>query len=414
MIEVVGDSSRDGDVALVRLTVDGDRIVSADAEGLERPLAGLTLLEAAAVPGETLAADALANALGQVFQAEPDRERIAVAMSGGVDSAVALLRAGRSAIGVTLRLWIDPQAPDSERACCSPEAVIAARRTCHARGLPHVTLDLREEFRRAVVAPFVRGYARGETPNPCIRCNGSFRFAELLAFADRAGAARLVTGHYARTVEHRGRLLLARAADPAKDQSYMLARLDPRLLERISFPLGGQTKEQTRAEAARAGLAVAGRSESQEACFLGGGDYREFLLRHGLEAADGPVVGEDGRVLGRHAGFWRFTAGQRRGLGVAAGSPLYALRTDPATNTVVAGPRESLALETIFARGRLYVPVTRADVKWRYGSPAVPARVEAVEDGLRLELQEPAYGVAPGQSAVLYEDEVVVGAGVIR
>jgi len=230
---VVGDSSRDGEVALVRLAVEGDRIVEADAEGLERPLAGLTLLEAAAVPGETLAADALANALGQVFRATPAPDRVAVAMSGGVDSAVALLRAGSAAIGVTLRLWIDPEAPDSERACCSPEAVIAARETCHALGLPHVTLDLREEFRRTVVAPFVRGYAEGRTPNPCIRCNGSFRFAELRAFAERAGAARLVTGHYARIVEHRGRRLLARAHDPEKDQTYMLARLDPRFLERI-------------------------------------------------------------------------------------------------------------------------------------------------------------------------------------
>src|SRR4051812_10828124 len=303
MIEVVGDSSRDGEVALVRLMVEGDRIVDADAEGLARPLAGLSLLDAAAVPGETLAADALANALGQVFRAEPDPGRVAVAMSGGVDSAVALLRAGQQAIGVTLRLWIDPAAPDSERACCSPEAVIAARETCHSLGLPHVTLDLREGFRRAVVAPFVRGYARGETPNPCIRCNGSFRFAELLAFAKRAGAFRLATGHYARIVEHEGRLLLARAVDETKDQSYMLARLDPRHLERIWFPLGTQTKAQTRAEAVAAGLAAAQRAESQEACFLAGDDYRAFLGRQGLAAQPGVLVDEAGKTVGAHDGF---------------------------------------------------------------------------------------------------------------
>src|SRR5256714_8710817 len=323
MIEVVGDSSRDGGWALVRLAGEGDRIVEADAPGLGRPLEGLTLLEAAAVPGETLAADALANALGPIFRADRRAGRVAVAMSGGVDSAVALLRAGPDAIGVTLRLWLDPEGPDAERACCSPEAVIAARETCHGLGLPHVTLDLREEFRRAVVGPFVRSFGRGETPNPCVRCNGSFRFAELLAFARRAGAGRLVTGHYARTVSYEGRRLLARAADERKDQSYMLARLDPRLLDRIEFPLGERSKDDVRAEARAAGLAVASRAESQEACFLAGGDYRDFLARHGLDAAAGPVVGEDGAELGRHEGFWRFTPGQRRGLGVvAAGAPL--------------------------------------------------------------------------------------------
>src|SRR5919204_5531729 len=311
MVEVVGDSSRDGRWALVRLAVEDDRIVSAEAEGLERPLEGLTLLDAAAVGGDELAVDALANAIGPVFRAAPSPARTAVAMSGGVDSAVALLRAGPDAVGVTLRLWLDPRGPDAERACCSPEAVLAARETCHALGLPHVTLDLREEFRRSVVAPFVRGYAEGETPNPCVRCNGSFRFDELLDFANRAGAARLATGHYARVVHHRGRLLLARGADARKDQSYMLAHLDPTVLDRIWFPLGGQTKEQTRAEAARAGLAVASRGESQEACFLGGGDYRDFIRRHGIDEGEGEVVDEAGRRLGSHGGFLRVTPGQR-------------------------------------------------------------------------------------------------------
>ncbi len=215
-------------------------------------------------------------------------------MSGGVDSAVALLRAGPKAIGVTLRLWLDPEGPDSERACCSPEAVIAARETCHGLGLPHVTLDLREEFRRAVVEPFVQGYARGETPNPCGRCNGSFRFDELLAFAARAGARKLWTGHYARIVERDGRRLLARAADPDKDQSYMLAQLDPEKLEQVEFPLGELTKAETRAEAAAAGLDVAERRESQEACFLAGDDYRSFLERRGLDRSDGAIVDEAG------------------------------------------------------------------------------------------------------------------------
>jgi tRNA-specific 2-thiouridylase len=414
VIELLGDSARGCDFALVRLRVEGDRIVDADASGLERELVGLTLLEAAAVGGETLAVDALANALGPAFRAPRSPGRVAVAMSGGVDSAVALLRSLPNAVGVTLRLWLDPDGPDTERACCSPEAVIAARETCHALGVPHVTLDLREDFRRAVVDPFVRGYARGGTPNPCMRCNGAFRFGRLLAFARRAGADVLATGHYARTVDYAGHKLLARAADPEKDQSYMLARLDPAKLERIVFPLGEQTKADTRAEAERAGLAVARRGESQEACFLAGDDYRAFLERRGLDAREGVIVDEDGRELGRHRGHWRFTPGQRKGLAVAAPQPLYALRSDPRTNTVVVGPRTSLARTTVDSAGRLYVPIERADAKLRYRSEVVPARVEATARGFRLELDEPSYGVAPGQAAVLYDGDAVVGSGTIR
>jgi tRNA-specific 2-thiouridylase len=334
-------------------------------------------------------------------------------MSGGVDSAVALLRAGPDAIGVTLRLWLDPDGPDAERACCSPGAVIAARETCHALGLPHVTLDLREQFRRAVVTPFVRGYLRGETPNPCIRCNGGFRFAELLAFARRAGAERLATGHYARIAEHRGRALLHRAADSGKDQTYMLARLDPEHLDRLWFPLGDQDKDATRAEAAAGGLSVASRAESQEACFLAGDDYRAFLTRHGAPVATGSVVDEGGAELGKHEGFWRFTPGQRKGLGVSAGTPLYVLESRPASNMVVVGPRESLARRRVTARGRLYVPVTRVHAKLRYRSPALPATVEPSTSGFRLDLDEPAYGVARGQAAVVYEGDAVVGCGLV-
>jgi len=411
--ELFGDSTRGGNWAAVRLKIDGDRIVACDATGLERDVVGLTLLEAAAVGGETLAVDALANALGPVVRAPASSTRVAVAMSGGVDSAVALLRSLPDAVGVTLRLWLDPEGPDSERACCSPDSVIAARETCHRLGVPHVTLDLREEFRRAVVAPFVRGYARGTTPNPCIRCNGGFRFAELLAFARRAGAAKLATGHYARIVEEHGKHFLARAADPAKDQSYMLASLDPRKLARVVFPLGEQDKDATRAEAERAGLAAARRAESQEACFLAGDDYRSFLGRQGLAPADGAIVDENGTELGRHEGFWRFTPGQRRGLRLASQEPLYVLGSRPAANAVVVGRRESLARRTVEARGRLHTDVRRVEAKLRYRSPAVAATVEPTPRGFRLRLDEPVYGVAPGQAAVLYNGDLVVGHGTI-
>jgi tRNA-specific 2-thiouridylase len=411
--EVYGDATRGGDWAAVRLVVDGERIVAADAAGLDRALVGSTLLEAAAVGGDPLAVEALASAIGQVFVAAPRWGRVVVAMSGGVDSAVALLRAGTDAIGVTLRLWQDPAAPETDRACCSPAAVAAARATCHTLGRPHVTLDLRDEFKHTVVDPFTRAYEAGATPNPCMRCNGAFRFDELVAFARRAGADELWTGHYARIVERGGSRLVARGADERKDQSYMLAAVSPELLENVRFPLGEQTKEETRAEAAAAGLAAAGREESQEACFLGGDDYRAFLERQGLTPLRGAVVSADGETVGTHDGYWRFTPGQRRGLRVSGERRLYVLGTEASTNTVVVGSREELATTAVEAHGRLYAPVTRGEVKLRYRSAPVSASVEPTEDGFSIRLDEPAYGVANGQVAVVYDDGAVVGAGVI-
>jgi tRNA-specific 2-thiouridylase len=420
--ELIGNAARGGDLAWIAMRTERGRVVAARGAGpgaaeLCGSLHGLTLLEAAVVPGEPLALDALHDALGPAVRAAPDASRVAVAMSGGVDSAVALLKArdaGHSPVGLTLRLWTDPHGPDTERVCCSPAAVVAARATCHSLGLPHVTLDLRERFRRAVVAPFVAAYERGETPNPCVQCNRAFRFAAFFGFARRVGAARLATGHYARLAEHRGRLLLARAVDDSKDQSYMLARIDPRSLGRLWFPLGEQTKEETRAQARAARLDAAGRAESQEACFLAGADYRDFLARQGLAPRAGAVVDESGRALGTHEGYWRFTPGQRRGLGIAVPEPVYALRTEPRTNTVVVGPRRALGRREVTVRpGRLFVPVERADVKLRFRSPAAPVRVEPAGRGFRLVLDEPAYGVAPGQAAVLYEGDAVVGAGLI-
>ena len=412
-LELIGDSARGEDFAAVRLVVEDGRIVAADAPGLERSLVGLSLLEAASVPGEMLAADALANAIAPVFEAAHVPGRIAVAMSGGVDSAVALLRAAPNAIGVTLRLWLDPAGPSAERAGCSPDAVIAARETCHRLGLPHVTLDLRERFRAMVVQPFVEGYSQGLTPNPCMRCNGQFRFETLVSFAGRAGADVLWTGHYARIVERDGLRLVACGTDPTKDQSYMLATVDPALLDRVAFPLGEQGKRSTRNEAAVAGLAVAERAESQEACFLAGADYRSFLERQGLARRGGPIVDEQGTEVGRHDGVWRYTPGQRRGIGLATPEPLYALRSDAGTNTLVVGSRSALEVRRVDVRGRLYLPVERADAKLRYRSDPVPSRVEPTAGGFSLTLEEPASAVAPGQVAVLYDDDAIVGAGVI-
>jgi tRNA-specific 2-thiouridylase len=277
-----------------------------------------------------------------------------------------------------------------------------------------VTLDLRDEFRQAVVRPFVDGYAAGATPNPCSRCNGAFRFAALLEFTERVGADVLWTGHYARIVERDGLRLVARGADPSKDQSYMLATIDPALLDRVGFPLADTTKENVRAEAVAAGLAAAGRPESQEACFLAGDDYRAFLERQGVASTPGKIVDERGKLLGRHEGLWRFTPGQRRGLGLTSGEPLHVVRSDPASNTLVVGPRRSLGARSVAAEGRLYVPVERVQAKLRYRSRPVGAAVTPTFGGFALELDEPVDAVAPGQVAVLYDDDVVVGAGVIE
>ena len=369
-----------------------------------------------------VALDALHAALGDAAEHAlelPRAEgRVAVAMSGGVDSAVALLRAralGGEVTGLTLRLWIDPEAPDAERACCSPTAVLRARASCHALGLPHITLDGRAAFRRAVVEPFVAGYARGETPNPCTTCNGSYRLAALVDVADRLGAGRLATGHYARLVERGGRTLVARGADDAKDQSYMLARVPERVLERLLLPLGDATKAAVRAEAAAAGLAAATARESQDVCFLGGGALGDFLEREGVKLGQGSIRDEAGHELGLHAGAAAYTPGQRKGLGLSSQQPLYVLRSDAARNELVVGPRTSLACREVELREwRLDEGATRVHAKLRGRSPAVAARVEQHAGVLRLLLSEAVYGVAPGQTAVLYDDSgCVIGTGVI-
>jgi tRNA-specific 2-thiouridylase len=405
--------------ALVCSLAEGRELLDAARIGASEIDAGL-LPDAGGRECALLAVDALHTALAgalERWQLPPQEGRVAVAMSGGVDSAVALLKtveAGFEPVGVTLRLWIDPEAPDSERACCSPQSVRAARSACHALGVPHLTLDLRRPFREQVVEAFVRDHAAGLTPNPCVRCNGRFRFEALATLAEQVGAPRLATGHYARTVRRQGRTLLARGLDETKDQSYMLATVPPRILERVWFPLGEQRKTTTREQARHAGLAAAGRAESQEVCFVGGGDHRAFLERHGGAGKAGAIVDSEGRELGRHDGVHRFTAGQRRGLRVGGGDALYVISTDAATGTVVAGRRGQLRTTAVrVSPGTLHTAPGRVSVKLRYRSPAVEATVVAEPGGFRLELAQPVPGAAPGQAAVLYEGDVVVGAGII-
>ncbi len=345
-------------------------------------------------------------------------------MSGGVDSAVAALLCARRSdtVAVTLELWADSE-NDAERSCCSASAVSQARQLAHSMGLPHLTLDLRSEFRAGVVDPFIAGFAGGETPNPCVGCNGHVRVDAMLELADRLGCERLATGHYARLAEVDDALgpLLRVAVDPAKDQTYMLAALAPSALARLMFPLGELTKPEVRAIAADAGLPVADKVDSQDLCFLAGTTRQRFLARHGgLGQRPGEIVNIDGEALGLHEGQHNFTVGQRRGLRLASAEPMYVLSKDADTNQVTVGPREALPTRRVALRG---VVLRRSGdrvnaVKLRYRSRPIPAalpgRLEAGRPGhAEITLGEAADGAAPGQLACLMDGELVVGTGTI-
>ncbi|MFM7553373.1 MAG: tRNA methyl transferase PRC-barrel domain-containing protein, partial [Actinomycetota bacterium] len=386
----------DGRIAAARFGADACASATTAVARLVALAEGRTLLEAArlgrADVGEVsspdcaeTAVDALHAALGDAVVrgagAAPDPDRVGVAMSGGVDSALVLaeaVEAGAEAVGLTLRLWIDPAAPAPERACCAPDSVRRARALCHALGMPHLMLDLREPFRAAVVDPFVAGYAAGETPNPCATCNGAFRFDALDAVAGRLGCAEWRTGHYARLVEEDGTLLVARGADPLKDQSAMLALVDPAVLRRVRLPLGERLKVDVVAAARARGLAAADAPESQEVCFLGGGALAPFLARHGVGLAAGPIVDEDGTPLGTHAGAVAYTPGQRRGLGVSRGTePLHVLRVEPATNTVVVGRLSRLGRREVPLRDVVvHAPAERVEAAFRVRAEPIGAVLE--------------------------------------
>jgi tRNA-specific 2-thiouridylase len=388
---------------------------SITADDIDEALGGLSPAKRHAAE---LAAEALHRALGAAARdgaptLAPSEDRTLVAMSGGVDSAVAAHLAqaeGHEVVAVTLELWADPR-HDGERSCCSPQAVSGARALAHRMGLPHVTLDLRDVFRREVVDDFKSEHTAGRTPNPCVRCNGLVRFDAMLELAERLGAGRLATGHYARIErDHEGPLLSA-AADPRKDQTYMLARLTGEQLERLWFPLGELEKPQVRELAREAGLPVADKPESQDLCFLAGLDRKGFV-----GATPGEIVDASGRVLGRHDGQEALTVGQRRGLGVAGPVPLYVLHKDPREARVTVGPRDALATSRVHVTGaRLLRPGEAVDrVKLRYRSEPIPCRVDGAptagdHERLELWLERPVDGAAPGQTACLMSRDSVVG-----
>ncbi|UTI62530.1 tRNA 2-thiouridine(34) synthase MnmA [Paraconexibacter antarcticus] len=435
-----------GDLVTIALTVAGDRVTAAgfEASGCGAVIAagsavvelvsGAPVLDAARVGSREVAAalgglsvgklhaadlasDALHRALGAAVRAgaavpaPAGAERTLVAMSGGVDSAVAALLAaegGAEVVTVTLELWADED-HDGSKSCCSADAVRGARSVAHRMGLPHLTLDLRAEFRAGVVDPWLGAHAAGLTPNPCVRCNGHVRLDAMLDYADRLGAATLTTGHYARKAQDG---LLRVAADVDKDQSYMLARLDPGSIARLRFPLGELTKPAVRTLAADAELPVAQKPDSQDLCFLAGTGREAFLARHGgLGERPGDIVDRAGAVLGRHRGAHAYTVGQRRGVVTTGGTgePLYVLGTDVRANTVTVGPREALAVRSLPVEDVVVHGAPARIRAARLRSHAAPVAASLSADGGELLLGDAFAGVAPGQLAVLMDGDTVAG-----
>jgi tRNA-specific 2-thiouridylase len=352
--------------------------------------------------------------------------RVIVAMSGGVDSSVAAARlvdAGHEVVGVTLHLWDYPEDPSARGRCCAPEDQHDARRVADHLGFPHYTFDRRELFREQVIAPFVDAYIEGRTPSPCVACNRGVKIAELLALAARLDAKSIATGHYARVLVEDGRHVLCRGRDHDKDQSYFLHMLGEPELSRLLLPLGESTKEEVRAEARARRLPGADKGESQELCFVSSGRYSEFVA----ERADGrlrpgAIVDGQGRRLGDHAGVHRFTIGQRKGIGIALGKPAFVVGIDGDSGAVRVGDEAEL-----YARAaRLADPVFREDVAWpiraqvrvrarHAGAPAMLAleRDDSGAEVLVARFEQPVRAVSPGQVAVAYAGDRVLGGATI-
>jgi tRNA-specific 2-thiouridylase len=407
-------------VGLLRNTplLDAARI---GAEEIAAELGGLSTAKRHAAE---LASDALHRALGGAAREHaalhPAPGRTLVAMSGGVDSTVAAVmqaQGGAQPVGVTLELWSDPE-NDGDLSCCSAQAVRGARRLAHSLGMPHLSIDLRAEFRAGVVDRWLSDHAAGLTPNPCVRCNGNVRLDAMLELADRLGSRTVTTGHYARVSEGP---LLRTAADEGKDQSYVLSALAPESLARLRFPLGELRKPEVRELARKAGLDVAGRRDSQDLCFLAGTRQGRFLERHGgLGGRSGPIVDRRGSVLGEHAGAHAFTVGQRHGLGIGGTHPLYVLGTDMHANTVTVGPRHELLVRGMaVSEATLHRDGGCVDgVRVRSHGRTFPCRLKGDPGAGRharvgVELREPAERTAPGQLACMYAGDVVVGHGTI-
>jgi tRNA-specific 2-thiouridylase len=359
-------------------------------------------------------------------------------MSGGVDSSVAvhlLKQQGFEVAGLSFKLW-DARNRSGPSACCSLEAINSAAGTAEKLGVRHTALDVRGEFIEKVIEPFIDAYTKGLTPNPCILCNRHIKFPFLIREAERQGAEYIATGHYARVVqgaESGPRISgapdmtavarhssLLKGADPKKDQSYVLYVLGQGTLDRLVLPLGGYRKEDVRGIARSLSLSAADRPESQEICFIEDKNYFEFFDRLGLKAGvPGPIVDMKGRILGTHKGLHRYTIGQRKGLGISSAEPRYVIKIDAAKNTLCVGPREDAMVRTVTVRDIIWLLAPhgnclRASVKVRSMMQAMPASVEITGDGVKVVFDEPQWTSAPGQSAVFYREDAVIGGGVIR
>jgi tRNA-specific 2-thiouridylase len=366
-------------------------------------------------------------------------QTIAVAMSGGVDSSTvaAMLRVeGHNVIGLTMQLWNQRRLaghegmPESVQGrCCSLDDVYDARRVAETIGIPYYVVNHEERFERDVVRPFVEEYLSGRTPIPCSLCNNHLKFDQLLTVARQIGADRVATGHYAQVTfnEETGRWLLKRPADKSKDQTYFLFGLTQEQLSRTMFPLGGMTKPEVRELARKHALVIAEKPDSQEICFVPGGDYKRFLDAYLAEQGEPPLetpgemVTTDGRVIGEHTGIHNFTVGQRKGLGVATGSPLYVLQIKGDTRQVIVGKDEELYSRTLRTHRVNLISVAelrepmRVAVKIRHRHQPAPAIIEATEpDQILVTFDEPQRAITPGQAAIFYDGDVVVGGGWIE
>ena len=349
---------------------------------------------------------------------------VAIAMSGGVDSSVSaalLKQQGYHVIGMMLRLWSEPGKQDSNR-CCSPDSMALARRVAAKLDIPFYAVDAKEIFRATVVQAFLDGYARGGTPNPCLICNRSVKWEFLLKHALALGADHLATGHYARKKNNaQGQFQLLRAVDRGKDQSYALHLLTQEKLSRALFPVGDYSKNEIRRLAAEFGLPTATRSDSQDLCFLAGEDYREFLKRNAPETGrPGKIMTRGGKILGTHPGLAYYTIGQRKGLGIAWPVALYVLGKEASSNTLVVGTADELGLSGLTAvnvnwiSGEPPAAAFRAEVKTRYTAKAAWSEVTPLDDNRALvRFDDPQRDITPGQAAVFYEGEVVLGGGTI-